>query len=156
MLKATANQIEIPSWVRLEDHFEKSDPDGMPRIDGALLRRAISLFARGKSCADDDVVAEMLTVLDEDVLDMLAEAFVNRILNQEADNDGAFIKKNRSSRLVEYPRDESVDRRDGLGAKRRNLVHVEEEIVMSFAEEGPKVVGDYLTLSGVHATDRPR
>ena len=83
----------------------------------------------------------MLTVLDEDVLDMLAEAFEHRILNQEADNDGAFIEKNRSSRFVEYPRDASVDRRDGVGAKRTNLVHVEEEIVMSFAEEGPKVVG---------------
>ena len=47
----------------------------MPRIGGPLLRRAINLFAKGKSCAEDHVVAEMLTVLDEDVIDMMAEAF---------------------------------------------------------------------------------
>ncbi len=47
----------------------------MPRVDGPLLRRAINLFAKGKSCADDHIVAEMLTALDEDVIDMMAEAF---------------------------------------------------------------------------------
>ena len=47
----------------------------MPRIDGALLRKAINLFANNKSCADDNAVSEMLSVLDEDVLDMLAVAF---------------------------------------------------------------------------------
>ncbi len=49
----------------------------MPRIDGALLRKAINLFANSKSCAEVNVVSEMLNVLDEDVLDMLAAAFEN-------------------------------------------------------------------------------
>ncbi len=62
------------------------------------------------------MVSEMLNVLDEDVLDLLADAFENTILNREAFNNGAFIKKNRSSRFVEYPRDERVDILDGLGA----------------------------------------
>ena len=84
LFKATECQTELHKWVRLEDHFEKSDLEGMPRIDGALLRRAINLSKECKSCAGDDVVAVMLTVLDEDVLDMMAEAFEKRILNQEA------------------------------------------------------------------------
>ena len=53
----------------------------MPRIDGPLLRKAISLPAHNKSCADDGVVSEMLSVHAEGVLDMLAAAFENRILN---------------------------------------------------------------------------
>jgi hypothetical protein len=43
------------------------------------------LFADYRCCADDNVVAEMLSVLDEDVLDMLAAAFENMILNCEGD-----------------------------------------------------------------------
>ena len=108
----------------------------MPRIDGPLLRRAINLFAKGKSCADDHVVAEMLTALDEDVIDMMAEAFEKRILNKESHNDGLFIKKCRGSRFVEYPEDESVERKDGRPHKRtKNIVHVEEDMVMTILEE---------------------
>ena len=75
LFKAEECQAVLPRWVRLEDHFSKKDLEGMPRVDGPLLRRAINLFAKGKSCADDHVVAEMLTALDEDVIDMMAEAF---------------------------------------------------------------------------------
>ena len=145
LFKATECQAELSKWVRLEDHFEKGDLEGMPRIYGALLRGAINLFKKGKSCAGDDVVAEMLTVLDEDVLDMMAEAFEKRILNQEAQDDGLLIKKFRSSMFVEYPTDESVDRRDGWSAKRRNIVHVEDKLVMSFEEEGSRAAADHQT-----------
>ncbi len=55
----------------------------MPRIDGALLRTAINLFASNKSCAEDNVVSEMLRALDEDVPDMVAEAIETRVLNRE-------------------------------------------------------------------------
>ena len=65
----------------LDDRFNRKDLEGMLRIDRALLRKAISLFASNKSSADDSVVAEMLSVLDEDVLDMLAEAFEARNLS---------------------------------------------------------------------------
>ncbi len=83
LFKATEKHIGLPRWVNFDDRFNRYDFEGMPRIDGALLMRAINLFANNKSCADDNVVAEMLSVLDEDVLDMLAEAFETRILNQE-------------------------------------------------------------------------
>ena len=56
----------------------------LPTIDGSLLRKAINLFKNNKSCAEDKIVSEMLNVLDEDVLDILAEAFLKRILNTEA------------------------------------------------------------------------
>ena len=75
LFRASDCQSELPQWVRLEDQFNKKDLEGMPRIDGSLVRRAINLFAKGKSCAEDHVVSEMLTILDEDVIDMMAEAF---------------------------------------------------------------------------------
>ena len=75
LLRASGCQSVLPDWVRLEATFQKSDLGGMPRIDGALLRKAINMFANNKSCADDGVVSEMLNVLHEDVLDMMAVAF---------------------------------------------------------------------------------
>ena len=48
-----------------------------------------------------------------------------------------------------------MDRRDGLSATRRSIVHVEEGMVMSFAEKRQEVDGDYLTLSGVASTEGP-
>ena len=64
----------------------------MLRIDGALLRRAINLFASDPSCADDKVVSDMLNVLDEDVLDMLAAVSENKILSREAVGNSEFIR----------------------------------------------------------------
>ncbi len=100
------------------------------------------------------MVSEMLNVLGEDVLDLLADAFENRFLNREAFNNGAFIKKEPQSRFVEYPRDKSVDRLDGLCAKTRSIIRVE-EIVMSFVEKGLEVDGDYQTLSGDAEAENP-
>ena len=74
LFDATDSQGTMPTWARLGDKFEKKDLRGMPRIDGALLRKAIHLFKNNKSCAEDNVVSEMLRVLDEDVLDLLADA----------------------------------------------------------------------------------
>ncbi len=54
--------------MRLEDTFDDKDLQSMPKIDGALLKRAINLFKNNESCAEDHVVSEMLRVLDEDVL----------------------------------------------------------------------------------------
>ena len=49
-----------------------------------------------------------------------------------------------------------VDRRDGIGEnKKRSIVHVEDGMVMSFAEEEPDVVCRCQTLSGSAATDGP-
>ncbi len=48
-----------------------------------------------------------------------------------------------------------MDRRDGLRATRRSIVHVEDGIVISLSEKEPDVVCDYLTLSGVAATEGP-
>ena len=66
----------------------------MPRVDGPLLRRAINLFAKGKSCADDHIVAEMLTALDEDVIDMMAEAFEKKGSSIKKHPTTAFSSKN--------------------------------------------------------------
>jgi hypothetical protein len=86
LFKATEIQDVWPTWVRLDDKFKDSDLQGMPRIDGSLIRKAINLFKNNKSCAEDNVVSEMLRVLDEDVLDLIADAFKIRILNRETED----------------------------------------------------------------------
>ena len=77
------------------------------------------------------MVSEMLRVLDEDVLDLLADAIKIRILNREDDveevNTGA-----RNSRFVQFPYDDNIDWRDGFGTKRRrNTVRVESGLTLS-------------------------
>ena len=112
LFTATEVQSTLPQWVRLEDSFTERDLEGMPRIDGLLLRKAINLFANNKSCADDGVVAEMLSVLSEDVLETLAEAFVTRILNREGKEPNDFVNNIKSSRFVEYPAENPAERLD--------------------------------------------
>ena len=46
----------------------------------------------------------MLTVLDEDVIDMMAEAFEKRILNQEAQSEGLFINKMQKLKVRGIPK----------------------------------------------------
>ena len=94
----------------MERKFKREDLDELPRIDGPLLRKAINIFRNNKSCAANKVVAEMLSVLDEDLLETLAEAFSRRILNSE---DNAIWKAPRDSYHViryEYdPRPDTLD-----------------------------------------------
>ena len=63
----------------------------MPRTDDPLLRRAMRVFANATCCADDHAVAEMLSVLDEDVLESIAEAFSKRIMSQGHNNAESWI-----------------------------------------------------------------
>ena len=134
----TASDVQkiLPPWVRLGDSFDPKDLEGMPRIDGLLLRTAINLFASNKSCADDGVVSEMLNVLAEDVLETLAAAFERRILNREEGNESEHIKRSRSSRFVEYPLDEKVDKLDGhkrpRGGDKLNYILVDCDVIMNF------------------------
>ncbi len=77
------------------------------------------------------MVSEMLRVLDEDVLDLLADAIKIRIPNREDDAEEANTGA-RNSRFVQFPYDDNIDRRDGLGTKRRrNTVHVENGLTLS-------------------------
>ena len=83
LCEATECQKTLPRWMDLDKQFQRHELDGLPRIDGSLLKKAINLFKNNKSCADDLVVAEMLSVLDEDILETLAESFIKRLLNTE-------------------------------------------------------------------------
>ena len=89
------------------------------------------MFKNNKSCAEDNVVSEMLRVLDEDGLDLLADAIKIRNLNREDDVEEATTGA-RNSRFVQFPYDDNIDRRDGLGTKRRrNTVHAESGLTLS-------------------------
>ena len=131
--------------------------EGMSRIDRALLRKAIHLLANNKPCAEDSVVSEMLRVLDEDVLDMLAEAIETRVLNREGEKDGALTMEDCGSIFVQYPYGEKIDRRDGIVNRRmKSTVHVEDGMAMSFAEVvGPDVVCWCRALPCLATTDGP-
>ncbi len=85
------------------DKCEKKDLHGMRRIYGALLRKAINLCANNKSCADDNVVSEMLRVLDEDVLDLLAEAIEIIVLSRGDDKDGGLYHERGKFEIREVP-----------------------------------------------------
>ena len=110
MFKATEKQVKLPKWVDLTRKFKREDLEELPRIDGPLLRKAISLFKNNKSCAGDKVVAEMLGALDEDILETLAEAFTRRVLSNE---DHLIWKAPRDSHhVIRYPYDPGPDRLD--------------------------------------------
>jgi hypothetical protein len=83
MFEAEACQKKLPKWVDLKRSFHEEVLKPKPRIGGALLEKVFNLFKNNRNCADDSVVAEMLSVLDEDVMDTLAEVFVARILSRE-------------------------------------------------------------------------
>ncbi len=68
----------------LEKRFRYEDLGGLPRADGPLLKKAINLLKNNKSCAGDMVVAEMLSVLDEDIFETMAEAFTMTLFNTES------------------------------------------------------------------------
>ena len=94
----------------MDKQFSRRELDGLPRIDGSLLMKAINLFKNNKSCASDKIVAEMLCVLDEDILESLAEAFSKKVLNVE----GEFIWKapGESHHVQRYPYDHGPDKLD--------------------------------------------
>ncbi len=73
-----------------------------------MLRKAINIFKNNKSCAADKVVAEMHSVLGEDLLETLAEAFSRRILNNE---DNAIWRAPRDSdHVIRYEYDPGPDK----------------------------------------------
>ena len=44
LFMATENQKNLPELVDLDKQFARRDLDGLPRIDGPLLEKAINLF----------------------------------------------------------------------------------------------------------------
>ncbi len=60
----------------------------------------------------------MLRVLDEGVLDLLADAVKARILNREINDADAVPAGEANSRFVQFPYDDNIDRRDGFDSKR--------------------------------------
>ena len=70
---------EVPNWI-----WENWDPkvlDEFPLLDRDLLRIALLRMARGKTCAEDKIVAEMLFCLSDEALDVIALSFRLRLLN---------------------------------------------------------------------------
>ncbi len=118
LFKATDMQANLPKWVDLERKFRREDLNELPRIDGPLLRKAINLFKNNKSCAEDKVVAEMLSALDEDLLETIAEAFTRRIINNE---DSLIWRAPKESyHVIRYPFDPGPNTMDDFKRRRQD------------------------------------
>ncbi len=90
-------------------------------------------------------------MLDEDVLDLLADAVKARILNREDDDADVTPAGDANSRFVQFPYDDNIDRRDGVDRKRiKSTVYVEDGLAMSCvaASAFPPVACSALTGSG--------
>jgi ribonuclease HI len=69
----------LPAWIW--NRWQLKDLYTLPFFDGRNLSSLISALKAGKTCAEDQLVAEMLQNLDLDILHLIAEAFKLRILN---------------------------------------------------------------------------
>ena len=84
----------LPDWINKSWSVEALD--ALPALDGNLVRFALSLFKKGKTCAEDLLVAEMLLGLDDDIMELLACVFRERLLN----NDHASLDSSWNSHRV--------------------------------------------------------
>ena len=83
LLRNPADYVEDDlDWIN--QTFSDNDLDGIPRLDGALVRQVVVAFPRGKTCAEGRVVSEMLVGLDEDCFESIALAFRFRFLNHSS------------------------------------------------------------------------
>ena len=76
----------IPQWVF--GKFEIEDLAALRAVDGYFLKEVLVDMGKGKSCAEEDnIVVEMLLHLPEEILEVLAALFQDRILNWNAKDD---------------------------------------------------------------------
>ena len=76
----------IPGWIYGE--FTERDIRHFRSIDGYFLKEIVVGMKKGKSCAEEDlIVVEMLLYLPEEVYDLLAALFLDRLLHRNAPND---------------------------------------------------------------------
>ena len=73
----------LPDWMFQEWHSAVLDL--LSPLNGTLVRKTLAKFKDGKTCARDNVVTEMLTLLDEDFFEHLAGAFRLKLLNHRTD-----------------------------------------------------------------------
>ena len=80
LFKADEEQAQLPSWIW--NTWNRPDLAYLGEtINGRLLRELILERKANKTSADDLIVNEVLKQLDEDVLQLISEAFVERLLN---------------------------------------------------------------------------
>jgi hypothetical protein len=83
LFQAPQPEVEAtPSWIFVG--WSPSDLEGLPRLDSFLVREAANCLLKGKYCAEDRLVAEILQELDDDILSFLADTFKERLLNTSA------------------------------------------------------------------------
>ena len=76
-----AESDEMPDWIYRTWNVTESN-SLLQILDCHLLRNVVNDLVKGKTCAEDMVVAEMLQHLDDDILTVLADIFKERLLNR--------------------------------------------------------------------------
>ena len=100
----------MPEWVMQE--WEPCDLEGAGIVfSPELLRVVITKMSKGKTCAEDRLVLEMLIDLDEETLEFISAAFFQRLRNSPCSrNDPCWShnlvqlirKKARATSVVDY------------------------------------------------------
>ena len=74
-------QTNLPLLAWINKSWSEQAFRALPSLDTRIIRHTLQQFNRGKTCAEDQLVAETLFELDDDVLDLLARSFRQRLMN---------------------------------------------------------------------------
>ena len=86
LFRDASAEEQIPDWVYAA--FDAEDMVGMRVVDGYFLKEVLLGMKKGKSCAEEDlIVVEMLLHLPEEVFDVLAALFLDRLMHRNAKDD---------------------------------------------------------------------
>ena len=86
-----------PDLQWIFDTWPKEELLELHPISPLVVRECIASFTKGKTCSEDEIVAEMLAELSEDIIDHICEAFSSRFLNTcgpSIDEIWSFIEAN--------------------------------------------------------------
>ena len=88
----TSPDLALPEWI--DARWNANVLQELPIMSGTLVRMAALSFKKGKCCAEDCVVFEMLHALDQEFFDLLAYVFRFRLLNHYSEHSDAIWEKN--------------------------------------------------------------
>ncbi len=92
---------ELPAWIW--QRFSPSSLSTLPRLDGYLVRKGLNRLASGKTCSKFDmVVAEMLSDLPDELLDLLADVYRYRIMNHHSEDDDELFDQHEATLIAKF------------------------------------------------------
>ena len=65
----------------MNERYRSVHLEGLPKLDGMLVKECVKQMGDNKTCADDGMVSEMLKALPSEAWEPLADIFKLRLLN---------------------------------------------------------------------------